>query len=97
MELSTTERIMMDGLQAREREIERDYIAPLRMDYTLVARTVESRLGLETGSIGARYAIDMATHTVVEVNPPSTDSPDSATPIEGDSEDVTGAQEEPVA
>ncbi len=70
MELNTAERIMMDGLQAREREIEREYNTPLRADYQMVARLIETRLNLEPGSVGSRYAIDLASHRLVEVNPP---------------------------
>jgi hypothetical protein len=81
VELSTVERIMIDGLQAREREIQRDYTAPLQMDYQLVARAIEERLGLETGAIGTRYVIDVTTHSLIEVSAPPAEQ---LSPIEGE-------------
>ena len=46
------------GLQAREREIAREVLEPLRQDTALLKQLIEGRLGLNDGALGTTHRID---------------------------------------
>lgn len=50
MRLEDNERIMMEGVEARRREIQQTYLAPLERDAAAVLAQIEQRLGLPAGS-----------------------------------------------
>jgi hypothetical protein len=77
MPLSKTEQIMFKGIQAREREAERNVLAPLREDLQEVLQMITERLGIPSGSIGTTHALDIE-NWVVMPNP---------TPPQGPSDD----------
>lgn len=91
MTLSKTERIMFEGIQAREREAERTVLIPIREDLDEVLRAVHDRLGLPPGSIGTTHSLDTATWTVMMVpRPPAVgdhrgdDAPEEPSSTTGD-------------
>ena len=58
MELNNTEKMILRGLEAREREIQRNFISPLQEDVQTFFHMIEKRLKLDTGSIGTTHTLD---------------------------------------
>lgn len=55
-QLNDVERMILEGLSARQRELER-VAEPVQKDWKAFAVIVESRLGLDSGSIGNSHMI----------------------------------------
>lgn len=64
MELNQLEQIALKGLIAREQAV----LAPIQKDYRDFLAALEARLGLDAGSIGTKYRIDLETFNVKPVS-----------------------------
>ena len=78
--LDDMELLVLRGMAAREREIERDYLVPFRNDFTTFLRRMEERLGLESGAIGTTHLLDADSGKIVVV-PPTPEPPTPETPV----------------
>lgn len=67
LKLTKIEDSLIVGLQAREREVFRDALAPLQDAYRHLIATIEHRLGLPPGSIGKDYQVDQSTGVLTPV------------------------------
>lgn len=56
--LTPMERSAIAGLQAREREVQREILEPLQKDSREVCGEIEARLGLSDGAIGTTHIPD---------------------------------------
>jgi hypothetical protein len=74
VELTQTERLIVTGLQAREREVQRLHVEPLQADFRLALRLIEERLGLPAGAIFTTHALDFETLTVIPVAQPAAET-----------------------
>ncbi len=61
MQLTDTERMLLAGFSAREREIQTSLLEPLQRDYESFGRMIEERLGLEQGALGTTHRVDAET------------------------------------
>lgn len=66
--------LLIKGLRAREREIQRDVVAPFARDVERVYRVIERALGLDEGVIGTTHAIVGVDPVVVVRTSPADDS-----------------------
>ena len=66
MKLKDREIRELNGLHARDREIARLYIMPLREDYAAFLRDLEARLELPADSIGKTHRLNLET---LEIEP----------------------------
>lgn len=67
IKLSEMERLIVTGLMAREREIQREYLTPYQQDFAFFLRSVEERMGLEREAIGKTHQLDLSSFTIVEM------------------------------
>ena len=61
MKLNDRELRELNGLYARDREIARLYIMPLRQDYAAFLRDIEARLELAPDAIGKTHRLNLET------------------------------------
>jgi len=64
LELTAIERMLLEGLMARDREIQR-VVAPLQRDYAEVTRQIADRAGIAPERIGTTHRIDTDTWALV--------------------------------
>lgn len=88
MDLLPLERIALSGMAARDREITERVIRPLEEDFSVLARAIETRLGLSCGAIGSTHYIDEQTFTVVAGDDGSAPHPASSDPTRRDSDGI---------
>ena len=69
--LTRLEQLAVQGVQAREREIQVTMLAPLQSDFNEVLVSITSRLGLEADAFGKTHRLDLDTFSVVAAPPPS--------------------------
>ena len=62
----------LKGLQAREREIQREYLEPLKNDFSSVLRSIEGRSNLPSDCIGKTYFLDTVNWALIERVPVDT-------------------------
>lgn len=70
MALTRIEKIAMQGIQAREREIQQTVLKPFQEDFQEVLRTISERLGLAPGAFGTTHALNVENFTVTEMVKP---------------------------
>ena len=75
MELTIIEKLALRGVVARDNEIQEKMVKPLQKDYQDLARSIEARLGLESGDIGKKFAINVQTMTLDELKQPEPPTP----------------------
>lgn len=64
MELTSLEKIALQGLVARERDIQEKLLTPLQRDFQEVIKGIESRLGIVVGEIGTKYLLDLESGSI---------------------------------
>jgi hypothetical protein len=57
--LQELEVLLIQGMQAREREIMRLYFEPFQTDFQKVIRSIESRMNLPAGAIGTTHVLEL--------------------------------------
>ena len=70
MKLNDREIRELNGLHARDREIARLYIMPLREDYAAFLHDLEARLELPADSIGNTHQLNLETLEIEPVENP---------------------------
>jgi hypothetical protein len=67
--LNEIESLLVEGMQARNREIMRLYLEPFQADFQKVCRSIEGRIGLPVGSIGTTHVLDLE-NKIIMLTPP---------------------------
>lgn len=79
--LTTLERLALEGVRTRERDIQEKLLTPLQEDFSALTKELCTSRGLKEDAIGTTYAIDFATNRLVEKPEESPQTVEDAEPV----------------